>query len=307
LGPLDEAWFVPSSDITITGKQLATDDTFCPRYEAMWNGVNIVVKDCFFLDDTNVQQQWTAEQQAEVIAKFLKECKTHSELQHPNIVHFHGVVVDEHRNPRKLMLESMPGGSLEELLYGPDSRALPLDRQLSIMVDICEALAYMHEQERPVLHLNLGPKCVLLNEQGRAKLGNLTESRMIRSLPTDKTVRTTSPFQDQQSLYGAPELSVKSATKGRRTDMFSAGVLICEIATGKRPNPTKESRKQGETLVKIPEQERRAADIALIVHDGIRDIVCNLIVEEQDARWYADQVLQRLKQLTSAVVEDTTA
>jgi len=231
-----------------------------------------------------------------VLRDFLKECSINSSIRHPNIVMFLGVGVDRSLNdsPRFLVLELMERGSLHDEIYprgvSPREGApMTLNRIASILLDVSRALVYLHHSRTPpILHLDLKPKNVLIDGSGRAKIGDLGEAHVIQS--TQRSA-TKGGFGIGTPVYMAPEMAIDGADRGASADMFSLGVMACEMSSGRPPNP-------GPSLVRtsardfrmVPESERRAADTSAMQHSEIRELVDHLIVDEADQRWDARQV-----------------
>jgi serine/threonine protein kinase len=139
---------------------------------------------------------------------------------------------------------------------------------------------------------------------GRAKLGDLGESHVVQSVEhlarraTRTMIGTRTPFGVGTPWYMAPEMRYQDEEKSGRTDMFSVGVVMCEMSSRTRPNPGPEmARIDKWTSRHVPEEERRAADIALMQDQQLRDIVEHLIVHEMADRWNAKQTLERLQQV----------
>jgi eukaryotic-like serine/threonine-protein kinase len=224
-------------------------------------------------------------------------------------VQFLGVVVHATtQEPCMLMMEHMSGGSLAQLLYddadgNANDRQAPIDtrQQVSILIDVCCALQYLHSRQPPILHLDIKPDNIMLDSAtGRAKLGDLGEAHIVKTVAHRTASRasiigTVGVFGVGTPLYMAPEMRHQDEEKSGRTDMFSVGVVMCEMSASRRPNPGPEIDRRNMRVV--PEEERRAADIALMRDQQLRDIVEHLIVDEMADRWRAVQVLERLQQV----------
>ena len=270
---------------------------------ATWNNsISVAVKRLYFLADDPAALRAmggaldTAGREA-VLRDFIKECSINSSIRHPNIVMFLGVGVDRSSNdePRFLVLELMDRGSLHDEIYprGVIPREGPpmtLDRMASILLDVSRALVYLHHSRTPpILHLDLKPQNVLIDGSGRAKIGDLGEAHVIRA--TRRATRTLSAFAVGTPGYMAPEMAIEGAERGRAADMFSLGVMACEMSSGRPPNPGAQLvRVAGRDYRMIPERERREADIRAMRHSQIRDLVEHLIVDEGDQRWNARRV-----------------
>ena len=155
-------------------------------------------------------------------ARFRTEAQAAGRLSHPNIVsvYEYGETPDQHY----IAMEYVDGTSLQELVSRGDR--LPLDDALSVMVQLLDALACAHEQG--VWHRDIKPANLMLTPEGRLKV---TDFGIARIDTADRTHRTTvlgSPG------YMAPERYTDEAPD-RRVDLFSSGVLLYELLTGRPP------------------------------------------------------------------------
>ena len=66
--------------------------------------------------------------------------------------------------------------------------------------------------------------------------------------------------------------------------MFSAGVVMVEMDTGRLPSPGPEHRREGRRRVVVEEEERRAGDIAAVRHPEVRQLAVRCIVDDDRAR-----------------------
>jgi serine/threonine protein kinase len=206
----------------------------------------------------------------------------------------------------------MSGGSLGGLLYGSadgdvdSGMAQPhidIRRQASMMIDVCCALRYLHSRQPPILHLDIKPDNIMLDgATGRAKLGDLGEAHIVNAAVQNTTAQhvsrigTTGVFGVGTELYMPPEMRFEQQKKSSRSDMFSLGVVMCEMSSGRRPKPGAEMERIDRwTSRHVPEPERRAADIGMMRDRALREIVEHLIVDEMENRWNAVQVLTSLQ------------
>ena len=269
---------------------------------ATWNNsIPVAAKRLFFMSDDAAALRAmggaldTASREA-VLRGFIKECSINSSIRHPNIVMFLGVGVDRSSNdsPRFLVLELMDRGSLHDEIYprGAIPREGPpmtLDRIASILLDVSRALVYLHHSRTPpILHLDLKPKNVLIDAHGRAKIGDLGEAHVIQA--TRRATRTLSAYGVGTPLYMAPEMAIDGAERGTSADMFSLGVMACEMSSGRPPNPGAQLARVDGVLRGVSERQRREADMRAMRHSEIRELVDHLIVDEEDRRWDARQV-----------------
>lgn len=161
----------------------------------------------------------------EVLQRFLREGQAQMELRHPNIVHTYaagqidGVYV--------IAMEHLPGGSLADLLR-QQGRPLDLATATSIITQIAAALDYAHS--RGVLHRDLKPSNILFDGRGRAVLSDFGIAKVIghAKLTQERAVLGTATYMSPEQARGLIALD-------RRSDVYSLGVLLYEMLTGRPP------------------------------------------------------------------------
>uniref|UniRef100_A0A0D9XSY2 Protein kinase domain-containing protein n=1 Tax=Leersia perrieri TaxID=77586 RepID=A0A0D9XSY2_9ORYZ len=152
-----------------------------------------------------------------------------SKLQHKNLVRLVGVCV-EHQE-KLLVYEYMPNRSLDTILFDPNkSKELCWEKRFKIIIEIARGLEYLHEESRlKIIHRDLKANNILLDsgltpkisDFGLAKLFGEDQSHVV----TNRIAGTYGYMAPEYAMFG--QYSVKS-------DVFSFGVLILEIVTGKR-------------------------------------------------------------------------
>ncbi len=211
-------------------------------------------------------------------ARFRTEAQAAGRLSHPNIVsvYEYGETPDQHY----IAMEYVDGTSLQELVSRGDR--LPLDDALSVMLQLLDALACAHEQG--VWHRDIKPANLLLTPEGRLKV---TDFGIARIDSADRTHRTTvlgSPG------YMAPERYTDEAPD-RRVDLFSCGVLMYELLTGRAPFRGTASSVMYQVLHVEP-----AAPSTLEVQPGVPShfdaVVARAMAKRADER-YADAAQMR--------------
>ena len=227
-----------------------------------------------------------------VMHTFWKECALLQRASHRNIVQFVGVVVDdtEQREPLFLASEFIESGTLQELIYGErhaalrsDDGLLPLTTQLVALEGLFAALE--HLSGIPLIHRDIKPANVLVViVDGMLQKILVTDFGEAKQLTQTMTHRALAGTQAGTPLYMAPEMREADEEKGPKADVFSAGVLAIEISTRKAPNPGPEMVKEGRRRVAVPEEQRRAADIAAVRHEAVLEIVQRSVVDDERER-----------------------
>ena len=167
----------------------------------------------------------------ERLERFEREARTIASLSHPNIVTIHSV--EEADGLRFITMELVDGETLAELI---PPGGLPLSRFFELAHPIVTALVAAHE--RGITHRDLKPENVMVGKDGRVRVLDfgLAKAQSIE-LPGDDA--PTQVLTEAGRLLGTvPYMSPEQVKGGRadhRSDLFSMGVVLYEMATGERP------------------------------------------------------------------------
>jgi serine/threonine-protein kinase len=170
----------------------------------------------------------------EVLERFKREARALAALNHPNIVTIHSV--EEAAGRHFLTMERVQGQPLNELI---PQGGLSLEKLFTYSIPLADALAAAHQHG--IVHRDLKPSNIMVNSQGRVKVIDFGLAKLFESdrgtAGSEGRTRVAATVTGQ--IIGTPAYMSPEQIEGRpldqRTDIFSLGILLCEMATGQRP------------------------------------------------------------------------
>ncbi len=156
-------------------------------------------------------------------ARFRKEAQVVSKFSHPNVAMAYALESDD-EGDLYLVLEYVDGGSLKDLIgQGPvDPR-----RAASIASDLCEAIDAIWK--RDIVHRDIKPSNILLTEEGQAKLTDFGVAQVGHETRRTQEGR----IHPGTPAYKSPEQANSSGYLDQRSDLYSLGLVLYEMLTGK--------------------------------------------------------------------------
>lgn len=161
--------------------------------------------------------------------EFFTELRIIGSIHHVNLVRLIGFCV--HRSCRFLVYEFMSRGSLERILFG-DGPVLEWRDRYKIVLGTARALAYLHSGcQQKIIHCDIKPENILLSESLQVKVSDFGLSKLL----DHETSRLLTTLRGTRG-YLAPEWITSSGITDK-TDVYSFGMVLLEIVSGKRNCP----------------------------------------------------------------------
>ncbi|OPZ03534.1 MAG: Serine/threonine-protein kinase StkP [candidate division BRC1 bacterium ADurb.BinA364] len=200
----------------------------------------------------------------EAVRRFRSEARSARRLSHPNIVRIHDI--GEEMGRKYISMEYVDGMDLKRHLR--DNGRMPLAKIVSYARQICEALGYAHKIG--VVHRDIKPANIMLMSDGTikitdfgiAKIGESTESTLVGAV-----IGT--------PLYMSPE-QVQGSSIDHRADLYSLGILLYELYSGKPPFTEGDLAYQHLNAQPAPLKDAPKA---------LEDIIARCLKKQRDERW----------------------
>jgi serine/threonine protein kinase len=160
--------------------------------------------------------------QGEARQRFLQEARVVGQLSHPSIMTLHDMGIDEPTQTPYLVMEYLEGLPLDRIL---EKGSLPFPKACAWVAEIACALGVAHR--KGVIHGDVKPANVLITNDGRVKLMDFGMARLASHDTGASPLLGTPAYWCPEQILGKPQDS--------RSDLFSLGVVLYEMVTGKRP------------------------------------------------------------------------
>jgi eukaryotic-like serine/threonine-protein kinase len=166
--------------------------------------------------------------------RFEREARAASRLNHPNVCTIHDI--EDNGGHPFIVMEKLDGESLKQRIHG---KPLAFEELLDIAVQVAEALEAFHA--KGIIHRDIKPANLFLTNTGQVKILDFGLAKLSRDqgvAPSEDT-----PYEDSltaigvvpgTAVYMSPE-QARSEELDPRSDLFSFGIVLYEMATGKKP------------------------------------------------------------------------
>jgi serine/threonine protein kinase len=160
--------------------------------------------------------------EGEARQRFLQEARVVGQLSHPSIITLHDMGIEESTSTAYLVMEYLAGQPLDRIL---EKGSVPMPRACAWVAEVATALGAAHR--KGVIHGDIKPANILITEDNRVKLMDFGMARLTARESAGSSLSGTPAYWCPEQIMGKPQ--------DARSDIFSLGVVLYELVTGRRP------------------------------------------------------------------------
>lgn len=158
----------------------------------------------------------------DTVKRFIREAQSAGKLQHPNIITIYEV--GREKDQTFIVMQYVDGDSLKDAISS--GKKFSSEEIIDMMTCLCDALDFAHQNK--IVHRDIKPGNILLDKWGRPFLVDFGVARVEMSTMTQSGAIVGTPsYMSPEQIMGRPV--------DARADIFSLGIIIYEMLTGKRP------------------------------------------------------------------------
>jgi serine/threonine protein kinase len=219
--------------------------------------------------------------------RFIQEAQAASGLNHPNIITIHDIISEE--NTQFMVMEFVAGKTMVDLIPKGGFR---MQQALQYAVQMADALNTAHAAG--IVHRDLKPANVMVTEAGLVKildfgLAKLTDRGPATQLGDNTQTIADAPLTVEGSIIGTVSYMSPEQAQGRkvdtRSDIFSFGVVLYEMVTGRRAFEGETSLSTLSSILR--DDVKPMAEVAPDVPSQMEQLISRCLRKKPDERWQA--------------------
>lgn len=209
----------------------------------------------------------------QILKRFEREAKSLAKLKHPNIVNI--LDFGEHEGMPYLVMEYLPGGTLKQKL----GSAIPWQEVIRILLPIARGLAYAHQHG--IIHRDIKPANILIDQNEEPILTDFGIAKLLEG--TGGHTLTGSGVGIGTPEYMAPEQGIGASAIDARADIYSLGIVLYEMITGRKPYIA--DTPMAVVLKQMTDPLPRPTDFVPDLPEGVEHILFKALAKQPDDRY----------------------
>jgi serine/threonine protein kinase len=224
------------------------------------------------------------------LRRFIQEAKSASALNHPGICVIHEIGRTEEKQPF-IVMEYVDGKTIRSMI---SAHPIPLEETLQILIDIADALDEAHS--KGIIHRDIKPENIMVTSRGQAKILDFGLAKIAANEGDLQSQMATETGTIMGTFYYMSPEQASGQKVDHRSDIFSLGVLMYELSTGRLPFSGKTITEVLLQIVQAEPPDPLSINPALPV--ALKEIIRKCIAKKPEDRYEsAKQLVSDLKRL----------
>ena len=239
-------------------------------------------------NDLAVKVMSAAADNHEARRRFAREAAAAMEIRHPNLVAVYDVGEDPETHLCYISMEYVSGGNVSERLA--KNGRFTIREAVAVAAYVADALEAAHR--KGVVHRDLKPENIMFDGAGRPRLADLGIAKVLRG-KTSSTITETGMMIGTPA-YMSPEQMIDSRSVDARSDVYSLGIVLFQMLTGKRPNANATVVEMLSKAIKgeaIPDVRTERDDVP----DALAKLIARMCAPKKEVRPSAAEVAGALR------------